>query len=504
MKTKDENIVSLEGISKTFGGVHALNNVNFNLTNEVHSIVGHNGAGKSTLVKILMGALKPDEGKIFIDGKQVSFSSPREAMQNGIAMVWQELNNFPNLSITENMMMGRFIRRKNGAVNWTANHEQCAQHLKRLKIDINPRVMMGSLPLSLQQLVEFAKVLSYDPKVLILDEPTSALSFSEQEVLYEKVKTIKEEGIAVVYISHKLEEIMTLSDRVTVLRDGKKIFTKQMEDLDKDAIVEAITGNTMHKVVTSAVRTGQRRIDIEKSKVVMDVKNLSMERVLNDVSFSLHRGEILGITGVSGSGITPLGQILFGVLKNYEGEIILNEKKVDYKLPMQAVKAGVAYVSKDRKGDGIIPNMSVGDNIVLSTLSKINKFGFIEKKKRKKIIDEIMDTIDLLPRRPDMTIGSLSGGNQQKGMIARWISNQSEVLIFDEPTRGVDVGAIKKIYELIRSLADKGLSVIVISSEFEEIHSEVDRILVFNKGRVIGEFDPFVDPWEKAFVSAIE
>ena len=507
MESEIKTIVSLEGISKKFGGIYALNEVDFNLRNEIHSIVGHNGAGKSTLVKILMGGLKPDAGMIYLNGKQVSFSSPREALDQGIAMVWQELDNFQNLSITENIMMGRFVHRKNGAIDWGANHELCRKYLEKIKVDVDPRTLMGKLPLSQQQLVEFAKALSYDPAVLILDEPTSALSFTEEEVLYETVRTIRGQGVAIAYISHRLEEIITLSDRLTVLRDGQKVFTKQMVDLDKDSIIEAIIGSskrTQSHQKDKADSTRTKRKDFTSSPVVIDVKNLSKDRCLHNISFSLHRGEFIGITGVSGSGITELGQLLFGILQDYEGTILFDGEPIDYISPNKAVKEGIGYIPKSRKEEGILPNMSVGDNIILSSLAKICKLGFINSKKKNGIINSIMDTIDLRPRKPEMPVSELSGGNQQKVVIARWMSNKSQILIFDEPTRGVDVGAIKKIYDLIRLLADNGVCVIVMSSEFEEIHAEVDRLIVLNKGKIVGEIDTSVDSWKVAFALAIK
>ncbi len=366
---------------------------------------------------------------------------------------------------------------------------------------------MGKLPLSQQQLVEFAKALSYDPAVLILDEPTSALSFTEEEVLYETVRTIRGQGVAIAYISHRLEEIITLSDRLTVLRDGQKVFTKQMVDLDKDSIIEAIIGSskrTQSHQKDKADSTRTKRKDFTSSPVVIDVKNLSKDRCLHNISFSLHRGEFIGITGVSGSGITELGQLLFGILQDYEGTILFDGEPIDYISPNKAVKDGIGYIPKSRKEEGILPNMSVGDNIILSSLAKICKLGFINSKKKNGIINSIMDTIDLRPRKPEMPVSELSGGNQQKVVIARWMSNKSQILIFDEPTRGVDVGAIKKIYDLIRLLADNGVCVIVMSSEFEEIHAEVDRLIVLNKGKIVGEIDTSVDSWKVAFALAIK
>ena len=504
MEANLEKTITLENISKQFGGIYALKGVNFDLAHEIHSIVGHNGAGKSTLVKILMGALQPDEGMILMNGKPVSFSSPREAQENHIAMVWQELANFPNLTITENLLMHRFKYNKLGQIDWKASHEQAKAYLERIDIDISPTTILGKMSLAQQQLIEFAKAMSFDPKVMILDEPSSALSFTEQNILHEKIKMIKSQNVSVVFISHKLVEIMELSDRITVLRDGKKIFTKEVGALDKSEIVDAIIGSASKNRENKAEKTA-RAVNFERStKPILQIKNISMERKLDNISIDLYPGEVLGIVGVSGSGISEIGKILFGIDRDYTGTLLLDDKVYNSASPKKAVTDGFGYVPKNRKEEGIIPQMTVGDNIVLSTLKQISTAGFVKRKERQAIINRVMDTIDLLPRNPEIQIDMLSGGNQQKGVIARWISKKSRVLILDEPTRGVDVGAIAKIYALIRLMAEEGLSVIVITSEFEEIHHVVDRMVVVNRGRVVGEMDPSEHGWEDAFALSVK
>jgi ABC-type sugar transport system ATPase subunit len=499
----NESIVLLQNISKKFGGIYALNDVTFDLRNEIHSIVGHNGAGKSTLVRILMGALQPDSGEIYLKGTQVNFSSPREAERNRIAMVWQELSNFPNLTVTENLLLQRFVYSKAGGIDWKASNELARLYLERINLDIDPTTHMGKLSLAQQQLVEFSKALSYDPSVLILDEPTSALSLKEQEVLFDKIRLIKSQGVAVVFISHKLDEVMSLSDRITVLRDGHKIFTRNIDELDKATIVENIVGTTSENKPGSH-STSSRKTTAGSSPVVLDVSNLSIERQLDNVSFKLNKGEILGITGVSGSGISEIGKVLFGMVSNFSGKFFLDGKPYTPADPEFSVTKGIGYVPKERKEEGIIAGMSVGDNIVLATLKSICVEGFIVKKKMQGIVDGIMETIDLRPRDPAISISALSGGNQQKVVIARWMSNNSRVLILDEPTRGVDVGSIQKIYTLLRELTDQGVSIIVISGEFEEVHDVADRVIVLNKGKVVGELDPVVSPWETIFALAIQ
>lgn len=504
MKPDNETVVLLDHISKQFGGVYALNAVSFDLKKEIHAIVGHNGAGKSTLVKILMGALQPDGGKIYLNSKQVSFSSPRDAQNNSISMVWQELNNFPNLTITENLLIKRFVRKKNGAIDWKASHAKCKEYLERLNLDINPREKMGNLPLSMQQLAEFAKALSYNPSVLILDEPTSALSIKEQEIMHEKIRMIKAQGVAIVFISHKLDEILGLSDRITILRDGKHILTKDSRELNKDQIVNAIVGKSEEDNSFDEINVYDERKHFDNRSVILKVDNLFLNHILNNVSFELHQGEILGITGVSGSGISEVGKILFGIETEYSGTIALNGEKYHVSSPLQAVRKGFGYVPKNRKEEGIIPQMSIGDNIILSSLPDITKMGFVNFSRRTEIINKIIETIDLIPRNPEMNIGSLSGGNQQKGIMARWISKDTKILILDEPTRGVDVGAIHKIYSLIRQMANDGLSVIIISSEFEEVHAAAERVLILNKGKLEGELDTARSTWEDAFALAVK
>ncbi len=502
MNKQENKVVLLEGISKKFGGIYALQNVNFDLDNEIHSIVGHNGAGKSTLVKILIGGLKPDEGTIYLKGKPVSFSSPRESLPKGIAMVWQELSNYPNMSITENMMMRRYIKNKSGMIDWKENNAKCQEYLKRLDINIDENKLMSTLPLSTQQLIEFAKALSFNPSVLILDEPTSALSYTEQKVLYEKVRLIRDQGVAVVYISHKLEEVIMLSDRVSVLRDGKKVFTSPAGDLTKADLIDAVVGDTSSKKTKKVISVASN-IKVEEREKVMDVISLSKGNNIKDVSFALHKGELLGLTGVSGSGVDEIGQILFGIDNEYTGEILINGKPKSYSSPRKAVKANIGYVPKNRKEEGIIPNMSVGDNMVIARLDRIGKAGIINGRKKTGVISPVIEKTALRPANPNMSIVDFSGGNQQKGIIGRWICAESDIMIFNEPTRGVDIGAIAKIYELIREMAASGKSVIVISSEFEEIHAVLDRIIVFKKGSIVGEVKPAEVAWEKIFAMAI-
>lgn len=497
-------VIQMEHISKSFNGVYVLKDVDFELRKEIHTIVGHNGAGKSTLMKILMGAYKADSGRILLNGEEVNFNSPRAAQRSNIAMVWQELANFPNLSITENMMIQRFEKGKAKEIDWAASRLQCVRYLERLNLSIDPDTKMRDLPLAQQQLVEFAKALSFDPKVLILDEPTSALSFTEQEILYEKVRLIKSQGVAIIFISHKLDEVLQLSDRISVFRDGMKIFTREAAELDKDQIIEAITGKSSSTVSLKGL-AGNKGSEVKKgNKPAVEVRDLKLPRRLKGVSFEAYMGELLGVVGVSGSGISDVGRIIFGIEHDYAGEVLIDGKKAMFASPKDSVAAGLGYVPKDRKGAGIIPQRSVSENMVLSSLRKISNAGFVNRKKKNSTVNKLMDLIDLKPRNPDMPIGSLSGGNQQKGVIARWICKDSRILILDEPTRGVDVGAISMIYTLIRQLVQEGHCVILISSEFEEAHSVSDRMIVLKEGNVVAEVNPKDMQWEDVFTLAVK
>ena len=494
----------MQHISKQFGGVFVLKDVSFDVRKEIHAIVGHNGAGKSTLMKVLMGAYKQDSGDVYLNGKQLNLSSPREAMQNHIVMVWQELANFPNVTVMENMLARRFVTKKGGKIiDWKASYALCAEYLKNMELDIDPRAKMSQLPLAHQQLVEFAKAMSYDPAVMILDEPTSSLSVAEQEVLYEKIRLIKSKGVAIIFISHKLDEVMMLSDRISVFRDGIKVFTKNTQDLTKQEIVTAIVGKET-KPLENLRSSSELVKKYSEDDAVVEMRDIKLKQLLKGISFKAHKGEVVGLVGVEGSGISEIGHILLGIEQEYTGAFYINGKEKHYAEPKDAVADHIGYVPKSRKEEGIIPGMTVSDNIILASLDSYSNAGFISGKKVSEAVNQITEQIDLLPRNPRMKMESLSGGNQQKGVIGRWISRSCDVLILDEPTRGVDVGAIQKIYTLIRDMAEKGLCVLVISGEFEETHSVADRLIVFNDGNIVSEMDPETSTWEDAFALAVK
>jgi ABC-type sugar transport system ATPase subunit len=492
--------VSLQAITKRYGGITALDNVDFEVTNEIHALVGHNGAGKSTLVKVLMGAVQPDSGIVLLNGEQVTLAGPIDAQEKGVAMVWQELANFPNLTVAENILMDRFSRMKSGFLSWDQTNERAREFLRKVNLEIDPRTKLAELPLSQQQLVEFAKALSFRPHLLILDEPTSALSMKEQDLLHETVLSLREQGLSLIYITHKIDEIFKLASRVTVLRDGRCVFTRRIEELTPDVIVEGIVGTA------TAARPEKRpatRAPVSAGRI-LEIRHLYLERKLHDISFHVEKGEIVGVVGLSGSGISDLGKVIFGIDPPTSGEIILGGETVVCDSPHTAVRLGIGYVPKNRKEEGLIPGMSIADNIALSSLRAISRGLLISKRMRARLVSPIMELTDIKPMNLELSAESFSGGNQQKLVLSRWIANASKLLVLDEPTRGVDVGAIRKIYDLLRKIAHEGVGIVILSSEFEEIHSEVDRIVVLSKGSIVGVLDPHEHPWKHGLSLALK
>jgi ABC-type sugar transport system ATPase subunit len=489
--------ISLQSITKRFGGIMALDNVDFEVTNEIHALVGHNGAGKSTLVKVLMGAVQPDSGIVQLNGERVHLAGPIDAQEKGVSMVWQELVNFPNLTVAENILMGRFFRTRSGLVDWNRTNEKAVECLNRISLDIDPRLKLAQLPLSQQQLVEFAKALSFKPNVLILDEPTSALPMKEQGLLHEVVLSLRDQGLAIIYITHKIDEIFKLARRVTVLRDGRRVFTERIENLTPDIIIEGIVG------AGAANQTYSTKAQASPGQI-LEIRDLHLERKLHGVSLHLDKGEILGIVGLSGSGISDLGKVVFGIEHPTSGDIFLEAEKIQLDSPFTAVKLGVGYLPKNRKEEGLVPFMSSADNISLASLRAISRGLLINRRMRARLVTPIMEHTDIRPLNLELSAESFSGGNQQKLVLSRWIANASKLLVLDEPTRGVDVGAIRKIYDLLKEIASQGVGILILSSEFEEIHSEVDRILVLSKGEVVGELDPNRHSWKDSLSLALK
>ncbi len=473
-----ENILKLIGIHKRFSGVHALKGCDFDLNaGEVHALVGENGAGKSTLMKVLTGIHKPDEGKIIYMGKEVSFAGPRDAQDMGISIVHQELNLINNLTVAQNIFIGR-----EGKGLWTNDkiiNDKAKEILKQLNIDINPTDIMGDLTVGQGQLVEIVKAVSFDANIIIFDEPTASLSEEETKTLFKIINDLRDKGVGMVYISHRMGEIKEISDRVTVMRDGEYVGTKNTKDVTVDEIISMMVGRTIYEEPKS------KSMVPPDAPVVLKVENL-VSKDVKGVSFDLHKGEILGFAGLVGAGRTETARLMFGADPIISGKIFINGKETEIKSPQDAVKVGIGYLSEDRKQFGLCLGLSIADNSVLSALDDFIKGGFVSDKSIENVSNEYVSKINIKTPTIKQLAKNLSGGNQQKVVLAKWLIKNSDILIFDEPTRGIDVGAKSEIYKLMTNLAESGKSIIMISSEMQELLRMSDRILVMCEGKQTG------------------
>ncbi len=476
-------LLEMKGISKRFRGVHALNGVNFDLRKgEVHALVGENGAGKSTLMKVLTGIHQPDAGEIFYLGKPYAVKNIGESQALGISMVHQELNMMNDLTVAQNIFIGRemrsgFIIKDNDMVKETRTI------FDHIGIDIDPKMKLGRLTVGKQQMVEIAKAVSRDCKVLILDEPTAALTQTEIDELFQIMADLKSKGIGMIYISHRMDEIKAISDRITVMRDGEYVGTVDTDSVTKDEIINMMIGRVVYEDPKTHSEVP------EDAETVLEVKNLTSGNLFKNVSFKLRKGEVLGFSGLMGAGRTEVARAIFGADPIDSGEIYVNGKPVSIKSPKDAVDLGIGYLSEDRKRYGLMLDKSVAENTVLASLDKYIKFGIINDRKIKE--EAQIENSKLKTKTPSMeqALKNLSGGNQQKVIIARWLIKNSDILIFDEPTRGIDVGAKSEIYTLMNELARSGKSIIMISSELVEILRMSDRVLVMCEGKKTGELD---------------
>ncbi|HIW21893.1 MAG TPA: sugar ABC transporter ATP-binding protein [Candidatus Dorea intestinavium] len=471
----------MKGIDKSFPGVHALDHVNLELRKgEVHALMGENGAGKSTLMKVLTGIYKKDEGTITYEGKEVEFLNPREAQKAGVVIVHQELNMLNHLTVAQNIFIGREMM--NGKlINDKQMNQESKKLFDRLKIDINPTQKMGELTVGKQQMCEIAKAISHEAKVIVFDEPTAALTESEIEELFKIIRDLREKGLAIVYISHRMDEIKVITDQVTVMRDGGYVGTIDTATSTKEDIINMMVGRVIYEdpKTKSNVKPG--------AEVVLKVENLNAGRMVRDVSFELHKGEILGFSGLMGAGRTETARAIFGADKLDSGDIYIHGKKVNIKNPEDAVKHGIGYLSEDRKRFGVVVGKSVAENSTLADLDNYMKGPFIDKKKEEQVADKYVEQLKTKTPTVEQLVVNLSGGNQQKVVIAKWLVRDCEILIFDEPTRGIDVGAKSEIYSLMNDLVNMGKSIIMISSEMTEILRMSDRIIVMCEGRKTGE-----------------
>lgn len=476
-------IVELENITKEFPGVKALDRVQFNLKRgEVLAFLGENGAGKSTLMKILSGIYSKDEGTIKIDGKVIDSMSPKEAQELGIAIIHQELNMCAHLSVAENIFLGR-EKTKSGVLSNKEMKQESFEILKRLNIDIDPETIVGSLPVSKQQMVEIAKALSTNARILIMDEPTSALTSAEIDELFRIIRQLKQEGCAIVYISHRLEELQHITDRVTILRDGQYVTTLNFHETDLEKIISFMVGREITEKFP--------RVSCKKGKKILEIRKLNAGRLVRDIDLELFEGEIVGIAGLMGAGRTETTRAIFGVDPKTGGEIILDGNIIEIQRPIDAIKAGIVLAPEDRKKDGLCTKLSVGDNIALPNLDILcDRLGVVNMKKQQGMVDKSVSDLKIKLAGAEVNAGSLSGGNQQKVVVGKWLARNSRVVIFDEPTRGIDVAAKVEIYNLMNQLKQQGIGVMFVSSEMPEIMGISDRIIVMCDGRITGELLP--------------
>ena len=475
----------MKNIDKRFTGVHALKTVDFDLNKgEIHALVGENGAGKSTLMKTLTGIAPKDSGEIHYLGRLFNSRDPKHALEMGIGIIHQELNMMDQLTVSQNIFIGRESVGKSGVFLDKKRQNQRTQELfKKLNMNIDPTETLGKLTIGKQQMVEIAKAVSHNLRILILDEPTAALTETEINELFAIMRDLATKGVAMIYISHRMDEIGVITDRVTVLRDGECVGTRETSDVTKEEIINLMVGRVIYET-PKAVSNVPADAD-----VVLRVKKLNAGKMVQDVSFELRRGEILGFAGLMGAGRTETARALFGADEIQSGTVEINGRPVWIQSPEDAVSHGVGYLSEDRKRFGLALNLSVKDNVVLATYEEFEKGLFIQAKKVEKVVREFVDRLSIKTPSLDQLLRHLSGGNQQKVVVAKWLIRNSDIFIFDEPTRGIDVGAKSEIYTLMNKLAKEGKSIIMISSELPEILRMSDRIVVMCEGRVTGELD---------------
>ena len=478
-----ENLIQMEHIHKYFPGVHALNDVHLSVNaGEVHALIGENGAGKSTLMKVLNGIYKKDGGRILYKGSEVELDGPEAAQALGIGMIHQELNLMPHLTVAQNIFIGREPMRLGLFIDAAKANAQAQQLLDSLNIRIDATTLVSNLSVAKQQLVEIAKALSYDSELLVMDEPTAALTESEIVELFKFIRQLKAKGHGIIYISHRLEELWEISDRVTVMRDGQYVDTVNTADVTKEDIINMMVGRVIYE------DPKQKSNVPPDAPVVLEARNLVAKNV-KDVSFTLRKGEILGFAGLMGAGRTETVRALFGADPLESGEVYLHGKKVEIRSPSDAVKHGIGYLSEDRKAFGLATGLSVRENTVMAYLEKFTRGLFVNDRQVDKTTNQYVDQIGIKTPSNRQLIKNLSGGNQQKVVIAKWLVRDCQVLIFDEPTRGIDVGAKSEIYKLMNQLAAQGKSIIMISSELPELLRMSDRILVMSEGHAAGELD---------------
>jgi rhamnose transport system ATP-binding protein len=473
--------VQLRGIVKQFGAVEALRGVDLDLRGgEVHALVGENGAGKSTVVKILAGVHRPDLGEVRVDGEPVVLHAPADARDRGIAVIYQQPTLFPDLDVAENVFMGRHPRGRLGRVDWPRMYREVEELLANLGVRLNPRIPVQGLSVADQQLVEIAKALSLEARVLVMDEPTAALSVREVDELFEIVRQLRDRGVAVLFVSHRLDEVFALADRVTVLRDGAHVVTALAAELTADQVVRYMVGRQLDALFPKEAA--------EIGETVLEVRGLSRVGAFQDISFELRRGEILGCAGLVGAGRTELARALFGIDHPDAGSILVAGRQVEIDSPAAAMARGIAYVPEDRHRQGLVLEFGIADNVVLPILGRVSRRGILDRRRARNLARDYTERLRVRMTGLDQLAGALSGGNQQKVVLAKWLTTDPKILLLDEPTRGIDIGAKAEVHRIISSLAADGLAILLISSELPEVLAASDRVLVFHQGRLSGEF----------------
>ncbi len=471
--------IKMSGIAKSFGTNQVLKDVSINLkSGEVHALMGENGAGKSTLMNILTGIHKADSGTIYVDGVETTYQSAREAEMHGVAFIHQELNIWPNLSLLENLFMMRPITKTLGIHDKEAMRKEAEAKCEELQISLPLLKEAGECSVGQQQMTEILRILMLDAKVVIMDEPTAALTERETATLFQMMRKLKERGVAIVYISHRMEEVFSECDVVTVMRDGKSIKTSAIADTTVDEVVRQMVGRSIDEFYPDRTTT--------PGDVVLEVKDLHPEGNFAPISFSLRRGEILGVSGLMGAGRTEIMRAIFGVDSCQDGQVLLNGSVIKIKKPEDAIAAGIGFITEDRKGEGLVLDFTIADNITLPTLAEFSKSSILNKKEMNSFANRLAKRLGVKTQTVDIEAASLSGGNQQKVVIAKWIGRKPSVLIMDEPTRGIDIGAKRDIYDLMNELTNQGVAIIMVSSELPEVLGMSDRVMVIHEGHVAG------------------
>jgi ribose transport system ATP-binding protein len=478
-------ILAMHDIRKAFAGVTALDGARLEVARgEVHALIGQNGAGKSTMIKVLTGAYQRDAGEILFDGRPIAFASPQAAQHGGISTIYQEINLVPYRSVAENIFLGR-ERRRFGLLDWARMHREAAELLRRFAVDADVRRPLMSFSTAVQQMVAIARAVSFEAKLVIMDEPTSSLDDNEVEVLFDVIRQLRRDAVAVIFVSHRLDELYAVCDRVTIMRDGRTVAVRAMSEVGRLELVAAMLGRDLASVREGATSFGSRhRAGGEK---VLDAEGLAVGRRVRDARVAVRAGEIVGLAGLLGSGRTEVARAVFGADQPDAGTIRLGGEEVPLKEPRDAIARGVGFCSEDRKTEGIVPEMSVRENLTLAILPRISRAGVVDEAKQREIVERFIGRLGIKTAGPDQRIRELSGGNQQKVLLARWLCMNPKLLLLDEPTRGIDVGAKAEIQALIRELADHGLGVLMISSELEEVVEGSDRVFVLRDGRTVAE-----------------